>query len=65
MFFPKMVHLTRLVHTMHRVAEGIRVAFPQGDLLVFNRRKVLMKAPSRIAVFRDGAPDLHLPPQHV
>ncbi|CAN8001231.1 unnamed protein product [Ixodes hexagonus] len=54
-----------VVHAMHRVAEGIRLALPQVGLPVCNTKKAFLKAPSRVAAFRDAVPDAPLPPQPI
>jgi len=33
-FFPKMIHLTRLAHAFHRIAETIRSTFTKVDELI-------------------------------
>ncbi|CAN7983616.1 unnamed protein product, partial [Ixodes hexagonus] len=39
--YPKMIHVTCVVHAMHRVPEEIRLDFPQVDLLVSNTKTKL------------------------
>ena len=63
--FPKMVHVTCLAHGIHRVCEDIQVLFEDVDLLISNVKKVFIKAPSRVRVFRSIAPTLPLPPEPV
>lgn len=63
--YSKMIHVTCVVHAMHRVAEVIRHSLPEVDSLVSNTKKVFLKAPSRIAAFRELAPGVPLPPQPV
>ncbi|XP_003742228.1 uncharacterized protein LOC100899883 [Galendromus occidentalis] len=63
--FPKMIHLTCLAHAIHRVCEEIRVSFPEVDCLIANVKKVFLKAPSRVRVFRESAPDVALPPEPI
>lgn len=63
--FPKMLHLTCLAHGLHRIAEEVRSLYPHVDKLVSNTKKVFLKSPSRIRVFKDMAPELSLPPQPV
>jgi hypothetical protein len=60
--FPKMTHLTCLAHGMHRVAEAVRASYPDVDKLISNIKKVFIKAPKRVEIFREKAPDLNLPP---
>ena len=63
--FPRMLHLTCLVHGIHRVAEEIREQFADVDLLISSVKKIFLKAPSRTRVFKEMAPDLSLPPQPI
>ncbi|XP_003741646.1 uncharacterized protein LOC100899549 [Galendromus occidentalis] len=63
--FPKMIHVTCLAHAVHRVCEEIRVSFPEVDSLIANVKKVFVKAPSRVQVFREVAPSVPLPPAPV
>ncbi|KAL4085298.1 hypothetical protein QTP88_027157 [Uroleucon formosanum] len=50
---------------LHRVAEEIRIHFPNVDELINNGKKVFLKAPSRIQIFKTMAPDIPLPPRPV
>lgn len=63
--FPKMVHVTCVAHGLHRVCEEIRNIFPDVNSLISNAKKIFLKAPSRIQVFRDRAPHLQLPPEPI
>ena len=61
----KMVHVTCLAHGFHRLSEEIRSNFPKVDKLIGNIKKIFLKSPSRIELFRDMAPSLPLPPSPV
>jgi hypothetical protein len=63
--FSKMLHLTCVIHGLHRVAEYIREIFPQVDSFVGNLKKIFLNAPARVAIFKNSAPDLTLPPKPV
>ncbi|KRY40835.1 CGG triplet repeat-binding protein 1 [Trichinella spiralis] len=63
--FPNMLHLTCLAHGLHRIAEHIRCLFPDVDRLISNMKKVFLKAPSRVQLFKEIAPEIPLPPQPV
>jgi len=63
--YSKMVHVTCLAHAHHRVAEKIRGSFKKVDELISNAKKVFLKAPSRIQIFKDEAPAVPLPPTPV
>lgn len=64
-FYPNLTHLTCLVHGLHRVAEEVRKLFPTVNTLISSVKKVFLKAPSRISVFREKLPDTPLPPEPV
>ncbi|KAL4131839.1 hypothetical protein QTP88_009087 [Uroleucon formosanum] len=64
-FYPKILHVTCLAHALHRVAEQIRIDFPLVDKLISSVKKVFLKCPSRIQIFKNEAPELSLPPEPV
>jgi len=64
-FYSKMEHVTCLAHALHRVAEEIRKNFPKVDQLISNCKKIFLKAPSRVHIFKELAPNIPLPPQPV
>ncbi|KAE9522646.1 hypothetical protein AGLY_016951 [Aphis glycines] len=64
-YYSKMIHVTCLAHALHRVAEEIKIHFPNVDELINNVKKVFLKAPSRIQIFKTMAPDIPLPPRPV
>jgi len=59
--YSKIVHVKCLVHAHHRVAEKIRGSFKKIDELISNAKKVFLKAPSRIQIFKDDTPAVPLP----
>lgn len=63
--YPNMIHVTCVIHGLHRVAEEIRAYYPDIDNLISSVKKVFLKAPSRIELFKKIAPNLALPPQPV
>ncbi|KAE9523668.1 hypothetical protein AGLY_015886 [Aphis glycines] len=64
-FYSKMVHITCLAHGLHRVCEKIRAEFPKVDELILNMKKVFLKAPARVELFRREAPETPLPPSPI
>lgn len=64
-FYPKMIHLTCLVHGFHRVAETIRFQFSEVDSLIANVKKIFLIAPSRVQIFKEMYPNLILPPEPI
>ena len=63
--FPKMIHLTCLAHGLHRVAEKIRILYPQVNKLISNVKKIFTKAPLRINYFAEKAQGTPLPPEPI
>uniref|UniRef100_A0A2S2QIM4 DUF659 domain-containing protein n=1 Tax=Sipha flava TaxID=143950 RepID=A0A2S2QIM4_9HEMI len=64
-FYSKMEHVTCLAYALHRVAEEIRKHFPKVDQLISNCKKIFLKAPSRVQIFKKIAPNIPIPPQPV
>jgi hypothetical protein len=62
--FPRMIHVTCIVHGLHRVAEEVRAKFPDVDALISNVKKIFLKCNSRQQLFKDTL-DIPLPPQPV
>jgi len=63
-FYNKMIHVTCLAHGLHSVAE-VRRLFSSVDKLIFNIKKVFLKCPSHIEIFRKVLPNISLPPQPI
>lgn len=64
-FYPALLHITCLAHAMNRVAETIRLEYPQVNKLVSTIKKVFIKAPTRIQLFREQLPNVPLPPEPI
>jgi hypothetical protein len=64
-FFPKMLHVTCLAHALHGVVEQIRSDFPLVDKFISSVKKIFLKCPARINIFKDEAPELSFPPEPV
>jgi hypothetical protein len=60
--YSKMIHVTCTAHGLHRVAEKVRSQYESVDQLISNIKKIFIKAPSRMLLFKTEAPDLPLPP---
>uniref|UniRef100_A0A2S2QQ22 DUF659 domain-containing protein n=2 Tax=Sipha flava TaxID=143950 RepID=A0A2S2QQ22_9HEMI len=63
--YPKMIHLTCLAHALHRVAETVRCQYPDVDLLISTMKRIFLKAPSKIEIFKNNYPNIPLPPQPI
>ena len=59
------VHVTCLAHGMHRVAVKLRELSPLVNKLVNNGKKVFLKAPRRVEVFKSVMPNISLPPEPI
>ena len=64
-FFPNMIHVTCLAHGVNRVGEKVRELFPEVNKLINNGKKVFLKAPRRVEVYREIMKDKQLPPQPI
>ena len=58
-----LLHITCLAHSLHRVAEKIRDEFKNVDKLIARTKQVFLKAPQRIAIYREMFPDLKMVPK--
>lgn len=63
--YSKMIHVTCVVHGLHRVAEEVRSQFPVVDKVISSVKKIFRKAPSRLLVFKTEAPNIPLPPEPI
>jgi hypothetical protein len=63
--YSKMIHVTCVVHGLHRVAEEVRNQFHIVDKVISSVKKIFRKAPSRLLVFKSEAPNLPLPPEPI
>ena len=64
-FYPNLCHCTCLAHGLNRVAETIRQQFPLLNELIKNAKKVFVKAPLRVQLFKERLPNIPLPPEPV
>ncbi|MGH9700798.1 MAG: DUF domain-containing protein [Candidatus Acidiferrales bacterium] len=64
-FYPNLSHLTCLAHGINRVAETIRTEYPLVNKLINNGKKIFLKAPTRVQVYKDYLPNVPLPPQPI
>src|SRR5258705_300655 len=60
-----LIHVTCLAHGLNKVAESIRIQHPQINGLISNVKKVLLKSPLRVQIYKDKLPDVPLPPEPV
>lgn len=65
LFYSNMVHVTCLLHGINRVAETIRTEFPLVNKLISSVKKVFIKAPLRVQMYRERLPGVSLPPEPV
>ncbi|KAF4531152.1 hypothetical protein B566_EDAN017171 [Ephemera danica] len=64
-FYPKLTHVTCLVHALHRTCETVRTTFPLVNSWISSIKKVFLKAPSRVRLYKELYPDLALPPEPI
>lgn len=58
-------HVTCLAHAFHRIAEQIRSEHKLVDTLISNVKKIFLKSPKRIRLFKQMCPNVPLPPEPV
>ncbi|VVC33355.1 Ribonuclease H-like domain [Cinara cedri] len=63
-FFPNMIHIS-LAHMIQRLAEKVREMYLNVNTLVSNLKKVFLKAPQRVDVYKEITPSVPLPPKPV
>lgn len=63
--YSKMVHVTCAAHGLHRVSEEVRNQFSTVDKIVANVKNIFKKAPSRVQIFKNYAPEIPLPPEPI
>lgn len=51
--FPKLKHVTCLVHALHRVCESIRNEYDIANEYISALKKILQKAPSRVVAYKE------------
>lgn len=62
---PQILHVTCIVHGIHRIAETIRSHYKNVDDFINNTKKVFLKAPSRVKILNNMYPSLPLPPKPI
>jgi hypothetical protein len=63
--YPNMSHITCIAHALHRICEYIRDEYPDVDKLISLVKKIFLKAPHRISLYKEKMPHLPLPPNPV
>lgn len=51
--FPNLHHVTCLAHSLHRVCESVRNEYSNANEFIGSMRKVLLKAPARIQLYKE------------
>ncbi|KAJ8915555.1 hypothetical protein NQ315_012439 [Exocentrus adspersus] len=64
-FYSNMVHVTCLLHGINRVAEAIRMEYPLVNKLISSVKKVFLKVPLRVQLYKEKFPGVSLPPEPV
>jgi len=64
-FYPLLVHITCVAHALSLVCEKAPEIFKDVNRLIASMKLCFVKSPNRRALYRDGCPDLPLPPEPV
>jgi len=62
-FYPSLLSFTCLAHAIHRLCEEIRDIHEDLNELISSIKKVFLKSPSRISLWKECWPNLPLPPE--
>jgi len=54
--------MTCITHACNPIAEKVHELFPNINILINNGKKIFIKSPSRISIFRDKRENIPLPP---
>lgn len=49
----QLIHVTCVVHGIHRICEIVKEMFPDVNRLISCARKILLKCPARIALYQE------------
>uniref|UniRef100_A0A6P7GZA6 Uncharacterized protein LOC114348782 n=1 Tax=Diabrotica virgifera virgifera TaxID=50390 RepID=A0A6P7GZA6_DIAVI len=63
--YPNLIHVTCLAHGLNRMTEEIRNSFPTGNSLISNVKKIFLKSPLRIQIYKEKLPNTPLPPEPI
>jgi hypothetical protein len=63
--YPNLTRVTSLAHGLQRIAENIRAQFPAVNDLTASGKKLFLKAPARVQIYKDCLPEVPLPPEPV
>lgn len=61
--YSKIIYVTCFAHGLQRLAETIRMNNIKIDKIIANAKKVFLKDPSRIKIFKNMVPTLDIPPE--
>ncbi|CAI6344410.1 unnamed protein product [Macrosiphum euphorbiae] len=64
-FYPNLIHVTCVAHMFNRIAERVREMYPDVNKLISNIKKVFLKSPYHVQVYKEILPDTPLPPEPV
>ena len=62
-FYPTLLHITCLSHGLHRVCESVHEMFPEVNDFVSTVKRIFIKAPSSIIIWKEVRPEVPLPPE--
>lgn len=64
-FYPNLIHVTCLAHGLHRVAEKIREMYVPVNKIISHGKKIFLKSPARVKIYKEMFPNLPLPPEPI
>ncbi|KAB0805292.1 hypothetical protein PPYR_02262 [Photinus pyralis] len=64
-FYPNLIHFTCIAHGLNLVAEVIREQYPNVNGIISTTKKIFLKAPLRVQIYKEMLPNTPLPPEPV
>lgn len=64
-FYSELVHVTCMAHALNLVCETIRSKYKNVNGLISSVKKIFLKAPLRVQVYKEQMPNVPLPPEPI
>ena len=65
LIYPKLIHITCVAHGLHNLAQYLMSKYKNVNRFVVCGKKIFLKAPNRVELFREVLPNTPLPPEPV
>ena len=65
LIYPNLIHITCVAHGLHNLAQYLMKSYKDVNRLVVCGKKIFLKAPNRVEIFKEVLPNTPLPPEPV